>query len=129
MGRNTDSIWTTPPLPYSLIIVKVIQLEKSLLVAWKVLRLFVNTLTADERYSLLNRNDSMRTIQMHLLQKQKTFSEFFMAFLKSASNFAVFQKGFTLIGYVFQNLRTPNDVVRYMSKKSPFEMTTRQATW
>ena len=34
----------------------------------------------------------MQPIQMQLSQKQKTFSEFFCAFLKSSLNFEHFQK-------------------------------------
>ena len=66
--------------------------KNSLLVTCKVLRLFVNTLSADDKYSLLSRDNSMETIQMHLWPKQKTFSEFFCAFFKSTSNFEHFKK-------------------------------------
>ena len=34
----------------------------------------------------------MQTIQMHLYQKQKIFSQFFSAFSKSALNFQHFEK-------------------------------------
>ena len=34
----------------------------------------------------------MHTVQMHLSQKQKIFSEFFSSFFKSALNFEHFQK-------------------------------------
>ena len=37
----------------------------------------VNTFTADDKYSLLNRDNLTQPIQMHLYGKQKTFSEFF----------------------------------------------------
>ena len=77
----------------------------------KVLRLFVNTLTADEKYSLLSRHDSMRAIMMHFLKKENIFSEFFFALLKSASNFEHFQEKMILIGDAFLNLRTAKDVV------------------
>ena len=55
----------------------------SLFVTWKILTLFVNTLTADEKYYLLSRHNLMQPIQMHLSQTQKTFSEFFCAFFES----------------------------------------------
>ena len=54
----------------------------------------------------------MQTIQMHLSQKQKTFSDFFCAFFKSTSNFEHFQTKMTLIAYVSSKLRTPKDLVR-----------------
>ena len=59
---------------------------------WKILRLFVNTMTADDKYSLLNRDNLTKPIQILLSQKQKTFSQIFSAFLKSTLNFEHFQK-------------------------------------
>ena len=47
----------------------------------------------------------MHTIEMHLSQKQKIFSEFFSAFFKSALYFEHFQKKMTLIAYVFPKLK------------------------
>ena len=58
----------------------------------KILRLFVNTLTADDKYSLRNRDNLTLRIQILLSQKQKTFSLFLAAFLISTLNFAHFQK-------------------------------------
>ena len=66
--------------------------KKSLLVIYKISRLFPNTLSADGKYSLLNRDNLTQPIQMQLSRKQKTFSEFFSAFLKSSLNFEHFQK-------------------------------------
>ena len=53
----------------------------------KTLRLFVNTLTLDDKHYLLNRDNLTQPIQIQLSQKQKIFSEFFFAFLKSILNF------------------------------------------
>ena len=58
----------------------------------KILRLFVNTLTADDKYFLLNTDKLKRPIQILLSLKQKPFSEFFPAFLKYALNFERTQK-------------------------------------
>ena len=58
----------------------------------KISRLFPNTLSADGKYSLLNRDNLTKPIQMQLSGKQKTFSQFFCAFLKSSLNFENFQK-------------------------------------
>ena len=93
-------------------IVKVIELEKSLLVTWNVLRLFVNTLTADDKYSLISRENSMQTIQRYLPEKENMFSDWFSAFLESAWNFEYFQRKMTLVAYVFPKLRTPKDALR-----------------
>ena len=53
----------------------------------KILRLFVNTLTVDEKHYLLTRDNLTQTIQIQLSQKKETFSEFFFAFSKSVLNF------------------------------------------
>ena len=52
-----------------------------------MLRLFVDTLTADDKHYLLNGENLTRPIQMRLSQKQKSFSQFFFAFSKSILNF------------------------------------------
>ena len=66
--------------------------KKSLLVTWNISRVFINTLNADCKYSLLNRDNLTQPIQMLVSRKQKTFSESFSAFLKSSLNFEHFQK-------------------------------------
>ena len=92
--------------------VKVIELEKSLSETWNVSRLFVNTLTADYKYSLISKDNSMETIEGHLSQIQKIFSNFFSAFFESALNFEHFQKKMNLIAYVVPSLPTTKDVLR-----------------
>ena len=61
--------------------------KKSLLVIHKIHRLFVNILTADDKHYLLNRDNLTQPIQMQLSEKEKTFSQFSFAFLKSILNF------------------------------------------
>ena len=56
------------------------ELQKSLLETWKFFSRFLNTLTADDKYSLISRDNWMQTIQMHLSQKQKIFVNFFCIF-------------------------------------------------
>ena len=63
-----------------------------MLLLCKILRLFVNALTDDEEYSLLYTDNLIQPIQILLSQKQKTFSQFLLAFLKSTLNFPHFQK-------------------------------------
>ena len=58
-----------------------------MLVLCKILRLFIYILTDDEEYSLFYRDNLTQAIQILLPQKQKTFSEFFSAFLKFTLNF------------------------------------------
>ena len=66
--------------------------KKSLLAIRKISRLFINTPSADGKYSLFNRDNLTQPIQMQVSRKQKTFSEFFSAFLKSSLNFEYFFK-------------------------------------
>ena len=66
--------------------------KKSLLVTCKVLRMFVNKLTSDDKYWLCNRDNIRQPIQMQLSLKDKTFSEFDSAFLKWRLNFEHFHQ-------------------------------------
>ena len=54
--------------------------------------MFVNTLTADDKYSLLNRDNLTQPIRKKLSEKHKSFSEYFLAFSKSTLNFEHFEK-------------------------------------
>ena len=58
----------------------------------KVLKLFVNALTARDKYSLRDRHNLTQPTQMQLSGKEKTLSEFFFQFLKSTLNFEHFPK-------------------------------------
>ena len=92
--------------------------KKFLLVICKISRMFPNTLSADGKYSLLNRDNLRKAIQMQLSRKQKTFSEFFSAFLKASLNFNIFkEKKMTLIADIFPKLRTTKSLVRSILKK------------
>ena len=70
----------------------------------KIVRLFVNTLTADDKHHLRNRDNLRQQIEMQLYQNQKNFSEFFFAFLKSLLKFKHFEKKKTLKADVFPKL-------------------------
>ena len=59
---------------------------------YEILRLFVNALTADDKYSGSNMQNLRPQFQTALSQKQKTFSEFFIALLKCAWKLEHFQK-------------------------------------
>ena len=54
--------------------------------------MFVETLTADDKYSGSNMQRLPQQFQTPLSQKQKIFSGLFIAFLKSAWNLEHFQK-------------------------------------
>ena len=59
---------------------------------YEILRLFVNVLTVDDKYSGSNMQNLRQQFQTPLSQKQKTFSGFFIEFLKYAWNLEHFQK-------------------------------------
>ena len=80
--------------------------KKSLGVIYKILGVFNNPLTADDKYSLLNRRNLLQHFQMPLSQKRKIFSLFLLHFLNLDPILNIFKKK-TLIADVFLNLRTP----------------------
>ena len=62
------------------------------LVRSELLGQFVNTLTAHYKYSRWNRENLLQQVPMQTSLKPKTFSGFFIAFLKYASNLEYFEK-------------------------------------
>ena len=58
----------------------------------KISRQFPNTLSADGKYSVLNRDNLTQPIQTEVSRKEKNFSEFFAAILKPHLNFEHFLK-------------------------------------
>ena len=54
--------------------------------------MFVNTFTANEKYSPLNGDNFTQPIEIRLSQIKNFFSEFFCAVSKSRLNFERFQK-------------------------------------
>ena len=66
---------------------------KNCALVWcEILRLFVKTLTADDKYSGGNMKSLPQQFQKPLSQKQKIFSGFFIDFLNCAWNLKHFQK-------------------------------------
>ena len=65
-------------------------------------------MAVNEKYPVRNRDNLTIPIQMQLSLKEKGFSQFFAAFLKSRLNFEHFEKKkMTLAALVFPKLRTP----------------------
>ena len=60
--------------------------KMSALVTSEMFRLFVNTLTPDDKYSRRNMQISWQELQTLLSQEEKTFRGFFIAFPKCAWN-------------------------------------------
>ena len=57
--------------------------KKSLLVIEKILRLFLHTLTVDDKDYMLNRDNLTQPIQMQSSEKHKKFFQFCLVFLKT----------------------------------------------
>ena len=76
--------------------------KKSLFVICKILKLFVTTVTADEKYSLLNRDNLTQPIHMQISQKQKSLSRLFFCIFEIYIKFVTFSnKGWpSLLVYV-----------------------------
>ena len=83
-----------------------------MLVLCKISGLLLKTLTDDDKYSLLYGDNLTQPIEILLSQKQKTFSQFGSAFLKSTLNFEHFQKKINLMADVFPKLPSPKLVIR-----------------
>ena len=74
--------------------------------------MFLNTLTAEYKYSRRNMQTFAQPVQTPLSLKQKLFSGFFIAFLKSTWNGEHFQKKKeSFLVKVFPKLLTPKEVV------------------
>ena len=74
--------------------------------------MLVNTLAADEMYPLLNRDHLMIPIQLQLSEKQKTFSQLLVAFLKSRSIFKYFEEKDDLHRFYILEIKDSENVVR-----------------
>ena len=91
--------------------------KKSLFFTCQILGLLVDTLTANENYPVLNRDNLTIPIQMQLSQKRKSFC-FLLDFWKLGEILNILTKKMMLIDFVISKLRTPK---RYSEKclKSP----------
>ena len=69
-----------------------LSLKKTTLLWSSILRLFANTLTADDKYCCRNMHSFLQQLQTLLSDKRKTFSGFFIEFLKCAWNLQLFEK-------------------------------------
>ena len=76
-----------------------------------ILRLFVNTLTVNDKHYLHNRDNLTQQIHMQLSEKEKTFSELFFPVLKSILNFKHFPKKMILVADVFLEILAPKNMV------------------
>ena len=93
--------------------------KKSVLVKSRILGLFANTLTADDKYSLLNRDNVNAVNSDSSIKVTKIFfSMLFLCFWNLYLILNIWKKKNTLIADVFGKLETAKDVLKEISKKS-----------
>ena len=78
----------------------------SLLLTCQILGLLVHTLATDEKYRVLNRDNLMIPIQMHLSEKKKLFLNFLLHFWNLTEILNVLKQKMNLIAFVFPKFRT-----------------------
>ena len=84
--------------------------KKTALLWLKVLRLFVNTLTADDKYCCRNMQNSLQQLQTLLSQKRRTLSGLFLHFWNMHEIYNIFEKTMTVLAWIFPNLLSPKEV-------------------
>ena len=77
---------------------------------YEILRLFVNALTADDKYSGSNMQNLPQQFQTPLSPTQKTFSEFLLLFWKVHENKSIFKKKMSILAQLFLKLLMLKDV-------------------
>ena len=102
--------------------------KKSLLVICKILRLFVNTLSAVDKYYFPNRDNLTQPIQMQLCQKQKSFWKFFLHLWNVVQIVNIFKKKMNFITFLFLRVR-PLKTWLDQCAKSPASDYSSKRTW
>ena len=74
--------------------------------------LLFNTLAADEKYPVLNRDNLTIAIQMQLSHKEKKFSKFFAKFSESRLNFEHFETKNDRHSFFISEITYSENVVR-----------------
>ena len=87
---------------------------------FEILGVFVNTLTADDKYHGRDCENLAFLIQTQLSEKQKTLSHFFVRFLEVLANFKDFEKNMIVIANVLLILQTVKELVRLLFEKRCF---------
>ena len=77
-----------------------------------MLTLIVNTLTVNDKHYLINRQNLTQPIQMHLSQKQKTFSQFFLRFQNLYQISNIRQKKMILVADVISKIPAPKNMLK-----------------
>ena len=87
---------------------------------FEIIGVFVNTLTADDKYPVPDYENLQFLIQMQLSEKHKDFSQFFFPLMESESSFKQVFKKEIVIANVFLNIQTFKYFVGPLSKKRCF---------
>ena len=82
------------------------------LVLGEILGVFVNTLTANDKYPVQDCDNLPLPTQMQLSEKRKTFSEFFLHFWNLDQILKILKRSMILIVNVFPKLQTVKILVR-----------------
>ena len=77
-------------------------------------------MTANYKYSRSNTEDLSLPVQIQLSEKLERYSQFFIAFSKSALNFEYFEAKMVLIALVFLRLLIPKHAFTSMHKRPSF---------
>ena len=94
--------------------------KKTALLWLNFLRLFVNILTADDKYSYRNMQNFLQQLQMLLSQKRKTLSGFFIAYLKCSWNSEHFEKKDECPSLIISEIIFRKDIATETSRRSCF---------
>ena len=86
----------------------------------QILGLFVTTFNVDGKHPGSDCKNLQLPIQMELSEKRKAFSQLFVPFLESTSNFKHFEKKTIVIANVFPKVQTVENLLRPLSKKRRF---------
>ena len=89
---------------------------------------FVNTLTADYKYSRWNMENLWQQVSRQISRKPKTFSGFFIAFLKSMLNLEYFEKKDQCLGLSINQIINCETSSYLNVQKAIFHATVRQIT-
>ena len=91
-------------------------LKLSPLLKFYILGVFVNTFTADDKHPLWDCENLPCPIERQLSWKRKPFSQFFVPFIESSSNFKHFQKEKIVVANVLPKLESGKDFFRALSE-------------
>ena len=94
--------------------------KMSPLMLGEILEVFLNILIVDDKYPVQDCENLQLPIQMQLFQKQKTFSEFFVQFLASNSDFKHLKEKMKVTANVFPKIQTVKNLVGALSKTRRF---------